>query len=138
MSKGDIRLSPKYGLNPAIPICYFCGENKNEIIIPGKLKGDIEAPKACVWNMNPCDKCEGYMKKGILCMSVDPEKSKQDTRNPYRTGGWVVVKEEVIPRFITDEKLVTQIMKARFVFIEDEVWDKIGLPRGEIKNETPS
>lgn len=40
----SIRLSPKHGLNPSISVCFFCGEDKNEIILPGKLEGDAEAP----------------------------------------------------------------------------------------------
>lgn len=27
------KLSPKYGVNPTIPVCFWCGEDKNEVII---------------------------------------------------------------------------------------------------------
>ena len=50
MSKGDIRLSKKYGVNPSIPICFWCGQEKNEIALLGHIgdgrRGeDLEAPR---------------------------------------------------------------------------------------------
>ena len=32
-----VTLSEKHGLNPSISICFFCGGEKNELIIPGRL-----------------------------------------------------------------------------------------------------
>lgn len=43
-------------------------------------------------SLDPCDKCRDYMEQGILLISVDPKRT-QDRHNPYRTGGWVVIKE---------------------------------------------
>lgn len=62
MSK-RIKLSEKYGVNPTIPVCFWCGESKNEIALLGRLgdarKGeDIEAPKNMVLDYEPCDKCK--------------------------------------------------------------------------------
>ena len=57
MSK-DIKISPKYGVNPTIPVCFFCGEPKNEIALMGKMKGDIEAPKNMVLDYEPCEHCK--------------------------------------------------------------------------------
>ena len=58
----DILLSPKHGLNPTIPICFWCGEEKNEIALMGRIgdarKGeDFEAPMHAVLDYEPCDKC---------------------------------------------------------------------------------
>jgi len=50
MSKRDgIKLSPKYGINPTIPLCFWCGQEKNEIALmdhigDGRKGEDIEAP----------------------------------------------------------------------------------------------
>ena len=58
----SIRLSEKHGVNPAIPLCFFCLKPKNEIIIAGKMRGeysDREAPQHAVWDMRPCDECKG-------------------------------------------------------------------------------
>lgn len=28
----EITLSPKYGVNPTIPVCFWCGEEKNACV----------------------------------------------------------------------------------------------------------
>lgn len=62
-----------------------------------------------------------------------------DKQNPYRTGGWVVVRSEFIERIINPEELRKSILKNRFAFVPDNAWDIIGLPRGEVKEkEEPS
>ena len=45
-----MKLSPKHGLNPLIPGCFWCGESKNEIALLGRLPGDAEAPRSAVWS----------------------------------------------------------------------------------------
>ncbi len=124
-----IRISKEHGVNPAIPICFYCGEEKNEIILAGHLPGDKEAPRHAVWNMEPCDKCKEYMEQGIILISVKDNTSKE---NPYRTGGWVVVKEEALKQIIPEDH---PCFKSRFCFIEDAVWEKIGLPNINGKEE---
>jgi hypothetical protein len=129
VSRG-IPLSPKHGVNPAIPLCFFCNEPKNEIILAGRLKDDAEAPQHVVWNYDPCDKCKGYMQAGVICISVRDGESGD---NPYRTGGWVVLKDEAVARIITTADVRDYILKKRIAFVPDNVWDAIGLPRGEVK-----
>jgi len=70
MREKSIRLSKEHGVNLAIPICYFCGEEKNEIVLAGRLPQDVEAPKHAVWDKNPCDKCKELMRMGIMLISV--------------------------------------------------------------------
>jgi len=122
-----IKLSPTHGVNPAIPLCFFCNESKNEIILAGRLPGDEQAPQHHVWNMEPCDKCVEYMKQGVIFISVRDDASGS---NPYRTGGWCVMKDEAVARIITDETVRNDVLKRRVSFVPDEVWDAIGLPRG--------
>lgn len=122
-----IKLSPKHGLNSVIPCCFFCGKEKNEILLPGRLPGDVEAPKGVVWDKEPCQECAGYMEQGIILISVKDNPADKDRENPYRTGGWCVVKEEFITRNI-DEETAKNILKKRVCFIEDKVWNVMGLP----------
>lgn len=71
-------------------------------------------------------KCKDYMKQGIILISVrDGEKGN----NPYRTGGWCIVRDEVITRIVNSPELVESILKHRVSFISDIVWDQIGLSR---------
>lgn len=123
----SIRLSKKHGVNPTIPKCFFCGEDKNEVLLLGHLKGDVEAPRGAVFNMEPCDKCREYMEKGVILISVDEAKSASDPKNPYRTGGWCVVSDDFISRVVTPPELRDTILKQRVAFLPDEVWEALGL-----------
>ena len=127
----NIPFSDKHGVNPTIPKCFFCVEDKNEIILMGKLKNDVKAPRGMVFDQVPCDKCAGYMKQGVILISVDEEKT-DDPKNPWRTGGWVVVTADAVSRMPFEDSSRKDILKKRAAFISDELWDLLGLPRGEI------
>jgi hypothetical protein len=47
----------------------------------------------------------------------------------------VVVKDEFVRETVQPEELVAQICKKRLTFVPDEVWDKLGLPRGEEQSD---
>lgn len=128
----NIRLSEKHGVNPTIPKCFYCGEDKNEIILPGRLPNDQEAPRGMVWDKAPCDTCAGYMEQGVILISV--KDSEEDSDNPYRTGGWVVVSDEAIAKIVQPKELADDILGRGVAFVPDEAWDAIGLPRGEISD----
>jgi hypothetical protein len=132
---GNIRLSPRWGLNCAIPVCFWCNKDKNEILLPGrlfaKIGDDTEAPRKAVWDKVPCDECKKWMEQGVLFISVDEKKSAGDLNNPYRTGGWAVIKDEAVKRLIQPPELLAQVLKQRVCFLPDEVWELLGLPRGE-------
>jgi hypothetical protein len=120
----SIRLSEKHGVNPSLAICFFCGKDTGEIILPGRLPGDAEAPRRAVWGYEPCPQCAQFMGQGVILISVRAEE-----RNPDRTGGWVVVTDDFITRALTPEA-AGSILKARVAFVSDAAWDKLGLPRG--------
>jgi len=118
--------------------CFYCGEAKDILLVgshtqrfqeesladsTGKMNTQIG-----VTNMEPCNKCAKYMKQGIILISTKNEISDE----PYRTGGWIVIKEEALKRMVNIE-LFEQIRKKRFAFVPDAVWDKLGLPRGEVE-----
>lgn len=124
----SIRLSPKHGVNPSLSQCFYCGGDKNEIILPGLMKGDAEAPHRAVWSMEPCDTCKGYMQQGIIVIEVDEAKTK-DRENPYRAGNMAVMAEAWVRRVVTDPALAEQIIQKRVTFLPVEVWTALGLPR---------
>jgi len=66
----SIRLSPKHGVNPCIPVCVFCGQEKSAIALMGKLKGDIKAPMTAVIDYEPCDECQKNWSQGIPLIKV--------------------------------------------------------------------
>lgn len=124
----SIRLSEKHGVNPAIPICYYCGGEKNEVILAGRMNNDREAPRNHVWDMDPCDACRGYMEKGIILISMDPARSRKDPLEPYRTGAFCVVTDEAFTR-IFQGNIVDRVLKCRWAYVDDETWSTVGLPR---------
>ncbi len=103
MSK-DIKLSPKHGLNPCIPVCFFCGKERNEIALLGQIgdrrKGeDIEAPMKAVLDYEPCDECKAKFAEGVLLIEVtsSPEYIGMPIqKDAYPTGRYVVVKPEAL------------------------------------------
>jgi hypothetical protein len=134
----------------ALTKCYYCGKD-NEIILnkwlTEHMAKQVESMNGMVINMSPCPTCEGYMKQGIILLTIDSNKSDKDwhTRpagkpldqtwipNPYRTGGFVVVREEAIGTLLgVDTELFKQAQQRRFMFIEHETAVSIGL----LKNAT--
>lgn len=103
----NIPLSPKYGVNAAIPKCFFCGGDKDELALMGRLKGDIEAPKNLMLDYEPCEKCKAAFSQGILMLGVAP--SMPDSRPPiaeglYPTGAYVVATEEFVRQIVPEEE----------------------------------
>lgn len=120
-----IRLHPKHGVNPTIPTCFYCGEDKNEIALLGAAYRGEAPMKGVVLDQKPCDKCAGYMKQGVILISVkDGEDGKP---NPYRTGGWAVIKDEAIRRMVQPDDLAETIIARRAAFVPDEAWAALGL-----------
>ena len=106
----SIKLSPKYGVNPTIPVCFFCGKPKNEVALLGKMGGrgeDIEAPMHMVIDYEPCDECKTNMDMGITIMGVvtkNPDNRPPIQKNKvtgeclYPTGAFAVVTEDAVTR----------------------------------------
>lgn len=106
----SIKISEKYGLNPTIPCCFFCGEQKDEIALLGHIgdhrKGeDIEAPRSAVLDYEPCEGCKKKFSLGVLVIEVTfdqpkdnrPAISKDITgAKAYPTGNYVVLRRGVL------------------------------------------
>ena len=112
MSK-SIKLSPKYGLNPCIPVCFYCGKEKNEIACLGKIgkkDEDIEAPHSAVLDYEPCDECMKVMKNNLLVIGV--KKKENDREVPIKanlipTGSYCVITPDAAKRiFNLDDKTI--------------------------------
>ena len=99
MSK-SIKVSPKHGLNPTIPVCFFCGKDKNEIVLLGKIdREDSEAPMKMILDFKPCEECAKKFAEGVLLIEVTdhPEYIGMPiAENAYPTGRYVVVKPEAL------------------------------------------
>ena len=101
MSKG-IKISQKHGLNPTIPVCFWCGKPKNEIALMGHMKGDIEAPKNMVLDYVPCEECQSHMAMGVAILEASDHPNTEGQppmqKGVYPTSRFVVVTTECADR----------------------------------------
>lgn len=121
----------------ALTRCYFCGQG-NEIILNTRLT-PAEAKKVKelhdkVLHMEPCPQCKEHMSKGVILITIDTAKSGKDWEkermpNPYRTGGFFVVKDSLIERAFTHPGALKFAKEKRFLFIEHEAAVQMGLFR---------
>lgn len=115
----SITLSPKYGVNPTIPVCFWCGKEKNEIALMGRIGDgrkheDFEAPRHMVLDFEPCEECKRNMALGFTVMEATTAPNSNSTveiqRGIYPTGRFVVLNLEAAERIF--EGIDTKIGKA--------------------------
>lgn len=130
----SIKPHREHGLNPTIPVCFWCRKGKNQIALLGSAyKG--KAPKNLLMDYDPCDKCEADMAQGITFIEAEP-RQPNEKRTPmqdssYPTGRWWVVKEEAV-RKMMEEPMLSQILNHRKCFIDPETAKRVF---GEFPNE---
>ena len=131
----EIKLSPKYGVNPTIPVCFWCGKQKNEIALMGRMgntkKGeDLEAPKSIVLDYEPCENCKKHMALGTTVMEATPEPNRvtdiEIQKGVYPTGRWVVIDSAAAKRVFN----VSEDMDK--CFLEKEVFQKAFIRESEV------
>lgn len=93
MSRRDeILLSKKFGVNPSITTCFYCGKETG-IALMGRIKtkecDDVEAPKRICNTLEPCDDCKKKFEGYVLI--VEKPSEKEDP-----TGRWFAVKKEAL------------------------------------------
>lgn len=128
MSKG-IEISPKHGLNPTIPVCFWCGNEKNEIALLGRIRektnrnSDIEAPRRMVIDYEPCDECKEMWDSGVAVIEVQetPTTPNQPEiqKGVYPTGLFVVVTVEGADRVFPQH---APWSKGQKVFVDSAVF----------------
>ena len=138
-----VLLSKEHGLNPSITQCFFCGEDAG-IVLTG-LRGekiarkmghaDGQMPMHCgVVSDVPCNKCEDYMKQGIIIIGTKDGADPNSDAGPFecRSGNFLVVKEEAIKRLLPPGELLDGVLKNRFMFMEHKALIDTGmLPTGD-------
>ena len=77
----SIRVSEKYGVNPSMDTCFYCGEVTG-VALMGKISTkdnhDVEAPRYVCSSVTPCDKCKEKYKDYVLMV----EAKSSDPKNP--------------------------------------------------------
>lgn len=141
MNRDDIKLSPKYGLNPTIPMCFFCGKPKQEVVIMGHIQerdrngkpikgSDVEAPHQMLLDYTPCDECSKIMENGITLIGVKPS----DGRHPdiqkgfYPVGNFITITPdgfEHVFKDVLDKNTYDNVIKTRRLLIDSDELDKL-------------
>lgn len=104
----------------AMTLCYLCNEPK-DILLHRQLRPVLQTG---VYDKEPCDKCKEYMRQGIILISV---KDGESGDNPYRTGIWVVVREEAVKHMFEGQEILNSVLQRRMSFIEDTVCERLGI-----------
>lgn len=126
----SIRLSPKYGVNPTIPVCFWCGEERGEIALLGHIGNrrrneDIEAPRHAVIDYEPCGKCKCHMSQGFTLMEATQHPNSRTSvpaqNGVYPTGNFAVVKPEAIQRVFGDMSAAC----GGKAYVDSEVYQKL-------------
>lgn len=122
-----LKLSPKHGLNPTVSVCFWCGEDKNEIALLGHIGGafgeDIEAERRMVLDYEPCPRCKAQMESGFTVVEVTNTPNRVTAvpiqSGAYPTGRFVVVRPEAARRVFGVNPDV------RRALLEDAIFRKI-------------
>lgn len=118
-----VRLSPKHGVNPTLTVCFWCGEERGDIALLGRIGGklDLEAPRHAVVDFEPCDCCKAKMASGFTLMEAttapNEVSSAQIQRGVYPTGRWCVIKPEAADRIFGEGTSVS-----RKAFVQSDVY----------------
>lgn len=137
MSKG-IEISPKHGLNPTIPVCFWCDKDKNEIALLGRIRektknryganvtkrgSDIEAPRKMVIDYEPCDECKKWWDSGVAVIEVQETPINPDQpeiqKGLYPTSRFVVMTVEGADRVFPQ---YAPWAKGKKVFVDSAVF----------------
>jgi len=109
--------------------CFFCGKSKG-ILLDKRMMNTL--PQNTVYNKEPCENCKVVMEFGVLFIGV---RNGENGDNPYRTGQIIGLKEEAVKQIIS-EPLLSDVLKRRICFVEEDVLNKIGLTHnGRLKYE---
>lgn len=126
---GSIPISPKHGLNPTVPVCLYCGKDKDEVAICGKInKQDDQMPMRCVIDALPCDECRKLWSAGVVLIRVSktkkgrmvPVKSPDGKSTFYLDGSTMLITEEGAQRLFK-----SPMKKGDPVYLDDKVFDDL-------------
>jgi hypothetical protein len=133
----ELKLSPKHGVNPTIPICLWCGKEKEEIALLGQInKKDSEAPRRVIMDYEPCEQCKELFNMGIHIIGVSTE-PMVETMFPivndenitlYPTGSMFVSSEEWVTNFLTannQQSMLDNVLSNRVLMLPDTIVTEI-------------
>lgn len=105
-------ISEKHGLNPSINVCFFCGKDK-EVVLFGKLKNDIKAPKRILSDYKPCPECAKTHAQGRLVIEVvtTDTGSTPIVEGAWPTGRWCVISKDIAAKLFKDSNTLPVLLE---------------------------
>ena len=107
--------------------CYYCGKESGQLI-DNKFQ-NILNQETNTFDVEPCIECKDHMKDGIIVITVEDNTSLDEfdkpIPNPVRTGQFGVVTEDFVKALVTDDDLQEEIIKSRYMFMEDSIWTSL-------------
>jgi hypothetical protein len=121
----SIRLSEQHGVNPMVVQCFWCGNDRGDLALLGRLPGDKEAPHLGLLDYEPCTKCKEGMTQGITLIEVVTAANKfpEIQSGLWPTGHWWVITEEAAKRVFT----LDEVLQKRKAFITPDLAVDLGL-----------
>lgn len=124
----NIKISPRYGLNPTIPVCFWCGEERGEIALMGRIGNgkkneDFEAPRYAVLDFEPCDSCKKFMELGFTLIEATAAPNSRTNvamqDGVYPTGRYVVIRTAKAMEIFGSE-----VVKRKRAFVDIEIFER--------------
>lgn len=116
MKDDHIQVSEKHGINPSICLCPICRKD-NGIVILGKLKGDIKAPKYII-GRDLCDECKKQVSDGkMFFIEVN---NTSDGKVIGYTGRTIIMNKEDAKRLINDDEIAVG-----YIYIKEDDFKRI-------------
>jgi len=135
----------------ALTRCFYCMKPDRILLAKrymanGEPVHDLSPAQDKVIDMDPCNKCQDWMEKGIILIGIDEAKSDPGWNeppntnserenwmpNPWRAGGFAVMKDEAFCRLFGKE-FQKFALKYRYMFMEQKAMVLLGIipPEGE-------
>lgn len=134
----NIELSPKYGVNPFIPNCFWCGKPSKVVVMAGRIRvnpetgekeinGDFEAKNGMFLDYTPCEDCKNHWNMGVAMIEALPNLG--DNRPPIGkdnkgndvspTGRWTVISAD------SEFAKVNGFKKGQIALIDKNMMDEL-------------
>jgi hypothetical protein len=115
----SIRLHPKHGVNPTIPICRWCGKERNEVAMLGAAYRG-EAPRSMVIDNEPCDACKERWSGNVVLFEV------RGTQSDYTlTGSYALVNPETARSLFQPPEVAEQVVAKGRAVMDTEAFAKL-------------
>lgn len=111
--------------------CFYCENAKGPQELDPFTRSPAEREKLVegmrVLDMNPCDECRDWMKRGVMLIEV---RDNLPTEIPTRTGRMAVMNNRYIETvFNADARDLA--LKNRWTYVPAGLWGQLGLDQGE-------